>query len=286
VATQKDKGHVTHAQVNPVVAAVLARREVAAAAKGIQTADATPGISPEVARMLAEQQQTFDEQIQFIDKQGNALKKFAYKLYSGDKLLKEGVVDDNGMTQRVVTEQETQITKATLVFADLKLDVPLEGITTNSAEIGSSVMIRSVQLDTIEVLISDSRLISKGSQFGHTAIEIDGQVYGRAPSSWDVDTRDHYLKRQDYRDTWGYKLLITPQEKMKIQAFINKKIIQNKDYDVLVNSCSSNTAEALGAAGLIAHDPRFVTFSVTPLDIATGLKHSKRLTSIVTYPKK
>jgi hypothetical protein len=55
VATQKDKGHVTHAQVNPVVAAVLARREAAAAAKGIQTASATPGISAEEARLLVEQ---------------------------------------------------------------------------------------------------------------------------------------------------------------------------------------------------------------------------------------
>jgi len=291
LASQNTRSYTDDGWVDPIRAAGMARQEATAqAARGIQTASATPGISAEEARLLKEQntteQKVFDEQIQFTDKQGNTLKKVAYKLYSGGALLKEGITDDNGMTQRVTTDKETQITKAALTFADLKLDVPLEGIVTNSSEIGSSNVIQSVQLDTIEVLISDTRLISAGSQFGHTAIEIDGQVFGRAPKSWDVDTRDHYLQRQNYRDTWGYKLLVTPLEKSKIQAFINKKISQNKGYDFLINSCSSNTAEALGAAGLIAHDPRYVSFTVSPLDVATGLKHSKRLTNIVTYPKK
>jgi hypothetical protein len=135
-------------------------------------------------------------------------------------------------------------------------------------------------------LISDSRLISKGSQFGHTAIEMDGTVYGRAPSAWDVDSRINYLKRQSYRDTWGYKLIVKSEEKSSILAFIQKQRAQNKGYDILINSCSSNTADALGAAGLIVHDPRFSPFTVSPKDLEVGLKHSKRLVDTATYPKK
>lgn len=71
--------------------------------------------------------------------------------------------------------------------------------------------------ETIEVLVSDSRVISMGSQFGHTAIEIDGTVYGRAHPGWDVDGRDHYLMRQQvkmHRDTWGI-LLVSRHKKRR-----------------------------------------------------------------------
>ncbi|MFM0335428.1 hypothetical protein [Paraburkholderia fungorum] len=37
-----------------------------------------------------------------------------------------------------------------------------------------------VDSTTIEVIVSDSRLRSMGSQWGHVAIEIDGIVYSRA----------------------------------------------------------------------------------------------------------
>ncbi|PTU68629.1 lipoprotein N-acyltransferase Lnb domain-containing protein [Chromobacterium haemolyticum] len=144
--------------------------------------------------------------------------------------------------------------------------------------------------ETIEVLVSDSRVISMGSQFGHTALEIDGTVYGRAHPGWDVDGRDHYLMRQQvkmHRDTWGYTLSVSPQEKAKVLEFINKQRAENKPYDITDNSCSSNIADALGAAGLIAHDPRWSFGSVvSPADLMAGLSHSKRLVKKATYPKK
>lgn len=143
--------------------------------------------------------------------------------------------------------------------------------------------------ETVEILVSDSRLISAGSQFGHTAIEIDGTVYGRAHPGWDVDNREHYLMRQQtkmHRDTWGYKLVVSSQEKEKILAFINKQRAANRPYDITYNSCSSNMADALGAAGLIAHDPRWSFGNVvSPSDLMAGLSHSKRLIQKTTYPK-
>ena len=59
----------------------------------------------------------------------------------------------------------------------------------------------------VEVLISDSRLLSRGSQFGHIAIDINGTVYSRNHSGWFVTTRESYLQRQqNFRDTVGLLL--------------------------------------------------------------------------------
>jgi hypothetical protein len=136
----------------------------------------------------------------------------------------------------------------------------------------------------IEVLISDSRLISKGSQFGHVAISIDGQVYGRAPSSWDVDTFKNYLKRQAYRDTVSFVLRVEPAEKPRLLAEINKRMAKKSEYDIAVDSCSSNASEVLGVIGIIAHDPRFSVIA-TPSDMAVALKKSPRLIQIEQHPK-
>ncbi|WP_321787058.1 hypothetical protein [Burkholderia pyrrocinia] len=68
----------------------------------------------------------------------------------------------------------------------------------------------------IEILISDSRSISNGSQFGHAAISIDGVVYGRAHPGWDVDNVLNYLNRQQSkmrRDTIGYLINTSGNEK-------------------------------------------------------------------------
>jgi len=54
LASQNFDSYTDESWVPPVVGMVAARKE-AEAARGIQTADAMPGISPEVARMLAEQ---------------------------------------------------------------------------------------------------------------------------------------------------------------------------------------------------------------------------------------
>lgn len=42
-----------------------------------------------------------------------------------------------------------------------------------------------VETDSVEVIVSDSRLISRGSQFGHVAIIVDGVAYSRAHEGYD-----------------------------------------------------------------------------------------------------
>ncbi|MGC0109675.1 hypothetical protein ACPPTQ_05115, partial [Ralstonia pseudosolanacearum] len=59
---------------------------------------------------------------------------------------------------------------------------PLAKVATITTTPTSSSALKKIytQHETIEVIISDSRMISMGSQFGHTAIVIDGIEYGRA----------------------------------------------------------------------------------------------------------
>lgn len=147
-----------------------------------------------------------------------------------------------------------------------------------------------VQTETVEIIISDSRAISMGSQFGHSAMVIDGIEYGRAHPGWDRDTKEHYLYRQQVsmrRDSWGYVLRITASEKQTLLSEIKRRMAENKPYSLNDNSCSSNVAEVLEIAGIQAHDPRFEFMdTISPADLMTGLKHSNRLVKQNVYPKK
>ncbi|WP_089084324.1 DUF4105 domain-containing protein [Aquitalea magnusonii] len=147
-----------------------------------------------------------------------------------------------------------------------------------------------VARETVEVLVSDSRIISKGSQFGHVAISIDGTVYGRAHPGWDIAARDAYLKRQQinmHRATWGYVLMVSKEEKAKMLADIKKRAAANEPYSLDSNSCSSNIAEVLEFAGIPAYDPRWSGFTmISPADLMVGLSHSRRLIQKNTYAPK
>ncbi|WP_157653270.1 DUF4105 domain-containing protein [Burkholderia ubonensis] len=143
---------------------------------------------------------------------------------------------------------------------------------------------------TVEILISDSRLISRGSQFGHAAIAIDGVVYGRAHPGWDIDNISNYLHRQQtklHRDTIGYLINTSEDEKKIIIDEIKKRRLENKHYSLVDNNCSSNIAEVLSKAGILAYDPRWqLPGVIAPSDLMTGLRHSKRLIGMRRYPKK
>ncbi|SCK17922.1 DUF4105 domain-containing protein [Vogesella sp. LIG4] len=145
-----------------------------------------------------------------------------------------------------------------------------------------------VKFEEVEILVSDSRLAYWGSQFGHTAIAIDGTVYGRAHPAWDISSRDVYLRRQREkmrRDTWGYVLRVSPQEKAIILKEIKHRAMRNEPYSLSSNSCSSNIAEIFDLAGIPVHDPRWNFGAISPADLMTGLAHSPRLKLRKTYPK-
>ncbi|RZT42042.1 PAAR domain-containing protein [Cupriavidus agavae] len=149
---------------------------------------------------------------------------------------------------------------------------------------------REARTETIEIVISDSRAISAGSQFGHSAFLIDGMEYGRAPRSWDKDTRERYLHRQQVkmaRDSWGFEIGVTPAEKAAVLREIERRMTANEPYSLANNSCSSNIVDVLAAAGIQVHDPRWSFMEiVSPADLMAGLRRSKRLVRAHAYPKK
>jgi hypothetical protein len=148
------------------------------------------------------------------------------------------------------------------------------------------------ETDSVEVIISDSRLISRGSQFGHVAIIVDGKVYSRAHEKYFTTGRDDYLYRNAYRNRVGYVVRVSPGERQTIKTELERRVRlftldpKSHEYSFLDNSCSSNVADVLNTVGIVAYDPRWSAFgTVSPADIVTGLNHSKRVTRKIEYPK-
>lgn len=155
---------------------------------------------------------------------------------------------------------------------------------------------KEVQAETssVEVIVSDSRAISRGSQFGHVAIVVNGIAYSRAHDAYDAKkTSAEYISVQEsFRDSVGYVLRLSPEEKRKIEDELKRRVrVTNSDptrhgYSLLDNSCSSNVADVLNLVGIVAYDPRWSAFGmVSPEDIAVGLSHSKRVKEKRFYPK-
>jgi hypothetical protein len=150
------------------------------------------------------------------------------------------------------------------------------------------------ETDSVEVIVSDSRLISRGSQFGHVAIIVDDIAYSRAHDGYDSKkTYAQYVAVQvSFRDSVGYVLRVSPEEKKKIKAELKHRVAitngnpSTHEYSLLDNSCSSNVADVLNVIGIVAYDPRWSAFGmVSPEDIASGLSHSKRVKERRFYPK-
>ncbi|EYS84827.1 hypothetical protein CF68_14990, partial [Cupriavidus sp. SK-4] len=144
--------------------------------------------------------------------------------------------------------------------------------------------------DTLEVIVSDSRLISQGSQWGHVAIYIDGTVYSRAHEEYVTTDKGTYfnggtvylitgLRKTSgnlWRDSAGLVLKVTPEEKHKIRTELERRVKVDRefrrkhpgesDYSIFGNSCSSNVADVLELVGIMAHDPRWLPTPVTPFD--------------------
>lgn len=144
--------------------------------------------------------------------------------------------------------------------------------------------------ETVEILVSDSSLRHMGSQFGHVAVDIDGVVYGRAVRAWDVDHKVNYVLRQQsrmHRDTWGYTLAVTKEEKNAILREIQKQRKDNKPYNLINNSCSSAMVNVFGVTDILIVDPRWsLGGMLSPSDIMDGLNKSTRVIKRRIYPKK
>ncbi|WP_454763492.1 hypothetical protein [Cupriavidus campinensis] len=160
-----------------------------------------------------------------------------------------------------------------------------------------------IQREFIEVVVFDSKLISRGSQWGHAAIEIDGTVYSRAPTSFFRSGYRKYLidntaptrtlangevvPHVRNRGATGLLMWMSSREKKLIQDELERRVAENKKYSLFSNSCSTNVADVLELAGIMARDPRaYGEFTpVTPAELLSVLKKSNRLVEIRNYKK-
>jgi hypothetical protein len=162
---------------------------------------------------------------------------------------------------------------------------------------------------TIEIIISDSRLHSMGSQWGHVAIEIDGIVYSRAHEEYVKINKQTYFYGgvvnltngsirtggNLWRDNAGLILRVSPAEKEKVKRELERRVSVDRafkqahpnksTYSIFDNSCSSNVADVLESIGILAHDPRWLPTPVTPAELDAALEKSKRLAKKNYYPK-
>lgn len=176
----------------------------------------------------------------------------------------------------------------------------------------SSVKAVTVPREMIEVIISDSRMVSQGSQWGHAAIVIDGTVYSRGHEEYVTMSKDVYLyggeydralkkgekmNGQGFRDNIGLWLWVSPREKLIVKNELVRRVKFDRDriikqgsinpssYSVFNDSCSSNVADALELVGILAHDPRWLPFPVTPGELLAVLGKSNRLVKKTPYQK-
>lgn len=162
----------------------------------------------------------------------------------------------------------------------------------------------------VEVIVSDSRFISDGSQWGHVAIVIDDIVYSRAHNNYVTTTKNAYLhggpvQRADgphpargngWRDNVGLVLWMSPRERDIVKEELERRVAKDREfrrshphdttYSVFSNSCASNVADVLELVGILAHDPRWLPFPVTPAELLSVLEKSNRLVKKNYYPKK
>lgn len=137
-----------------------------------------------------------------------------------------------------------------------------------------------------EVIISDSRLWSQGSQFGHVALNVNGAVFSRAHSKWLVEGLDKYLVRQqNFRDSVGLVLNTTRMEEKQLIVFLNNRIGANTEYDIGSDSCSSNVADALETIGIPVYGAWQLN-AIAPVDVMINLKKTDRVIRTNWYGKK
>lgn len=154
--------------------------------------------------------------------------------------------------------------------------------------------VKSIKTDstTIEVLIFDARMTSIGSQFGHVAIDIDGTIYSRSHSRYALIPNGKKYRESNlkFRDFEGLVLRVSPKEKNKIKAELDRRVKIDNPYNIINNSCSTNIADVLESIGILAHDPRFQidpssTNLVTPKEILIVVSRSKRMSKRNHYQK-
>lgn len=137
---------------------------------------------------------------------------------------------------------------------------------------------------TVEVIVSDGRLFSRGSQWGHVAIAIDNKVYSRAHSMYYTTTLDKYLADNKYHDSTSLVLRVSNSEKQMMRAELERRVTSNGKYSLFSNNCSTNVADVLQMIGILAHDPPYFDTPVSPKELLIVVSRSKRLKKRTNHP--
>jgi type VI secretion system secreted protein VgrG len=176
----------------------------------------------------------YDEQIRFVNADNDPLGKMLYQLKLADGSTVSGVTDEDGRTQRVVTDTPVPIESAALTPSQVvdccgrtstatpqAVDVPVAGIQTNDTQVGSSVKSVKVssegrpltegEIEMAKLVFKDgidySRVrVHKGSYFwfnlqtSRTAVTPNGEMYFLA----DDYEEDFSLVSEDliYKRSW------------------------------------------------------------------------------------
>ncbi|MFY3383857.1 hypothetical protein [Paracidovorax sp. MALMAid1276] len=144
---------------------------------------------------------------------------------------------------------------------------------------------------SVEVFIFDAMMLSVGSQWGHAAVDVDGVIYTRAHSQYASIERAKYLRNNSLiRDYVGLVLRVSSREKRAIKLEFERRIAEQKPYDIISNSCSTNVADVLESIGVLAHDPRFQinpasSNAVSPKELLIVMSRSNRLIKRINYSK-
>jgi hypothetical protein len=155
----------------------------------------------------------------------------------------------------------------------------------------NSIKLIETDSTTVEIILSDGRIASRGSQWGHVAMDINGIVYGMSHNGYDQRPKDIYLSSNAFRDSIGVVLRVSPAEREKMRLEFERRKSMDRGYNLVSNSCSTNVADVLESIGILAHDPRFFfapasTAGVAPKELLIAIKRSKRVVRIIDYPKK
>ena len=141
---------------------------------------------------------------------------------------------------------------------------------------------------TVELMIADKRLISRGSQFGHIALAINGIEFGMSPNGWDVREKHTFINSytSQGRPVISYQLSMTSERKRSLVNAILNSMQEAKVYNLLDNSCSSVMVKVFAAANTNIVDPRWSFNIYAPADINNFLRNTIPNKDIVYYPAK
>jgi RHS repeat-associated protein len=135
-----------------------------------------------------------------------------------------------------------------------------------------------------EVIVSDSIQISRGSQFGHVAININGTIYSRAHSIYyKGDANEYMLRQQSFRDSIGMVLNISAEDEVKLKAFFEDRVNKNEEYGIS-NNCSSNVANGLESINIHVYGP-WQLGVIAPVDILINLPKTGKVNEKKWYGK-